>query len=305
MSLYRLQLFLKENSHDIVDYWILNSIIHYIRVSCRKNGHLYFVKTSHYEIRIPEAREEILEKNKYYFLEESSGDHESLDHLYDTFLCAFPEHKYKYILLEGYYMMQEKNICFQIKNMSDRSNFGFFLFLELEWFYENIYVVSHEIEKLMLDILDKSERMYLGFLPHYKNFTNKEDATAITNVWDYYGKVFTKMNTTRKLYIDCTNSENRAIHDLHYNEKITDSDDLMFQETVRRQYNKKHLNEKLDKLRHLKNKIIQTNLYYHCIVWRIILKFLLLISRFTKLSSDFHSMVFEMESLVPKSTRSF
>lgn len=298
MSLYKLNSFLKENSHDVLDYWIHNEKIKYVRVISRKNGFIFFIKLSEYKIKVSNPND--FEKSNFYYLEETDNDLENLNILYDVFLCAFPEYKYKYLLFEGYYLMQEKDVCFQIKNMSNLHHFGFYLFLEIEWFYENVYIISHEIEKIILDIQSKSEKMYLGFVPNYKNFCNSNDIHKITNVWDYYQKNVITIQKAKELYLNICKSENNTIHDIDFNEKITDSDDLMFQETVRRSFQKKVLNDRLNKFIHLKNQIIQKLLFYHCIQWKIILKFLVLISKFTKLQSDFHNLVYDLESIIPK-----
>ena len=238
--------------------------------------------------------------SNFYFLETSEKEHENLNVLYDVFLCAFPEYKYKYLLFDGYYLMQEKDLCYQIKNMSNIQHFGFYLFLDIEWFYENVHIINHEIEKIMLDIQLKTEKMYMGFVPNYKNFCNGTDIFKISNVWDYYQKNCSTIARAKELYLNVCKSENNTIHDIDFNEKITDSDDLMFQETVRRSFQKKVLSERLNKLVHIKNQIITRLLFYHCIQWKILLKFLVLISRFTKLQSDFHNLVFDLESIIPK-----
>lgn len=299
MSLYKLHSFLKENSQDIMDYWICDDLIKYVRVISRKNSTIFFVKISEYKIKST-TQFENLEKSNFYFLEESYKDHKNLNILYDVFLCAFPEYKYKYLLFDGYYFMQEKDVSFHIKNMSNTQHFGFYLFVDLEWFYENIYTLNHEIEKIMIDIQIKIETMYGGFLPNYKNFCNSNDVEKILNVWNYYRKNEAVFKNAKELYLNVCKSENKTIHDIDFNEKISDSDDLMFQETVRRSHQKKILNERLNKFIHLKNQLIQKLLFYHCIQWKILLKFMILISRFTKLESQFHELVYDLESIIPK-----
>jgi hypothetical protein len=302
MSLLRLHSFLKENSHDIKDYWIMEGVIKFVRVVSRKNGHIYFVRLSELKIKVPEDHPDIFEKSNFYYMEKSHHEHhESLDTLYDVFLCAFPEYNYRYLLFKGYYMMQEKDMCYQIRNMSDTDYFGFYLFLDIEWFFENTYIVSHEIEKIMTDIQTKTEKMYQGFLPSYHNFCGEKDITKVNHVWDYYLENQKEFRKCTLLYKSICDAENSTIHDIEFNEKISDSDDLQFKEVVRRGYQKKALGEKLDKILHLKSKSMERMIFYHCIEWKILLKFLVLISKFTKLQSDFHNMVYELESVVPKS----
>jgi len=301
MSLYRLHSFLKENSHDILDYWINDSIIHYVRVVSRKNGLLYFIKVVEHQIHVPEDRPHVLEKSNFFFLEKDFGDHDVLDTLYDVFLRAFPEYKYRYILCNGYYLLQEKDICFQIKNMSNLDHFGFYLFVDIEWFYENIYIVNHEIEKILTDIQSKIENMYMGFLPNYQNFCQTLESAKISSIWEYYKQTLQQLQNCRELYLKSVSLENSTIHDIEFNEKISNSDDLTFNETVRRGHQKKVLAEKLDQTIHLKYKTMQKALFLHCIVWKILLKYLLLISKFTKLQSDFKVLVLDFETILPKS----
>jgi len=298
MSLYRLHSFLKENSHDILDYWVYESYINYVRVISRKNGHIYFVKVFDHHIQVPLDNPQTLEKSDFYYLEESECN-ENLETLYDVFLCGFPEYKYRYILCNGYFLMQEKDICFQIKNMSNLDHFGFYLFIDIDWLYENIYIVSHEIEKLMLDLQSKIEKMYFGFIPNYQGFCQAGEITKMNSIWEYYQEILQQLQKANLLYLNIVNGENQTIHDIEFNDKINDSDDLTFQETVRRGHQKKVLAEKLDKMVHLKHKTMVKVLYLHCTQWKILLKYLLLISKFTKLQSDFQSLVYDFESLLP------
>jgi hypothetical protein len=300
MSLYRLHSFLKENSHDILDYWIHDSYIYYVRVVSRKNGLLYFIKVSEHKIEVPVDKPSALEKSSFFFLELDHDDHEILDTLYDVFLRAFPEYNYKYIICNGYYLLQEKELCFQIKNISNLDHFGFYLFVDIEWFYENIYIVNHEIEKILLDIQHKVEKMYLGFLPNYQNFCQSGEIMKMNAIWEYYQQILREMSTCKELYLKIVGTENKTIHDIEFNEKISNSDDLTFNETVRRGHQKKIFSEKLDQCVHLKHKTMQKALYLHCMVWKILLKYLLLISKFTKLQSDFQILVADFESIIPK-----
>ena len=157
----------------------------------------------------------------------------------------------------------------------------------------------------MNNIQIKIETMYRGFLPNYCNFCNNKDIQKITNVWDYYRQNYTTYQSATRLYLDICGSENRTIHDIEFNEKISNSDDLMFQETVRRSHQKKILSDRLDRLIHLKTEVIKKLLFHHCIQWKILLKFMILISRFTKLESNFHSLVHDLELTIPKQKKIF
>lgn len=306
MSLYRLHQFLKENSQDVLDYWIYESRVYFARVMSCKNGNLYFIKVASQNILIPKDYEkDHLEKSNFYFMEKHHEDDlDDLIVLYDVFLCAFPEYNYKYILFQGYHIMQERDICFQIRNMSNLDNFGFYLLLDIEWFFENVYVVSHETEKIMSDVQSRVEKMYMGFLPNYQSFCSSTDSSRITHVWEYYAQMSRQNAQCRELYIKLVAEEIKTIHDINFNEKISSSDDLTFQETVRRGHQKKVLSERLEECQSLKQKTMLKSVFLHCQVWKILLKYLLLISRFTKLQSDFQNLVFDFESLVPK-TRLF
>lgn len=300
MSLQRLHNFLKDNFHDVKDYWIENKMIKYIRVISRKNGCVYFVRLNDQHVKILEDQE-YYQKSNFYYLEKSFEEQENLDYLYDIFLRAFPEYNYKYLLFNGYYLMQEKNTIYQIKNLSNTDYFGFYLFLDIEWFFENVYIVNYEIEKIMIDIQSKLEKMYLGFLPNYTNFCNNDEYNQkVDSVWNYYQSHFKDYDNTRHLYLDICILENNTINDIDFNEKISDSDDLNVKQVLYRQFQKKKLADKLDQIIHLKSKTLDKILFHYCITWKIILKFLVLISKFTKLQSDFFTMIHELENIVPR-----
>lgn len=303
MSLYRLHNFLKDNSHDVLDYWFKQSKMYFVRVISRINGSIYFIKVISQNIKMPEMNGESFEISKKYYIiddyEEESP--EQLSILYDVFICALPEYKYRYLLMNGYYIMQEKNICFQIQNMSNREHFGFFLYMEIEWFYENVYIVSDEINKTMYDIQEKINKLYNQFIPKYKTFCVQE--YNIENIWDYYKNNVINIEKSKELYINLIKTENTTIHDIEYNNKISDSDDLTFQETVRRNYQNKILNEKLEQCIHLKEKVIEKNLYYHCTIWKILLKFLVMNSKFTKLQSELLQCITDFIDIMPKQSK--
>jgi hypothetical protein len=128
--------FLKENSQDVLDYWIYDSRVYFARVMSCKNGNLYFIKVASQEISIPRDYEhDHLEKSNFYFMDKyHEDDLDGLLVLYDVFLRAFPEYNYKYILFQGYHIMQERDVCFQVKNMSNLNILVFICFWILSGF---------------------------------------------------------------------------------------------------------------------------------------------------------------------------
>jgi hypothetical protein len=291
---------MKENSHDVKDFYVLDKKVRFVRVISRKNGNIYFVRCNNHDIRILEDCE-YFQKSNIFYLEKYHSELEDLEYLYDVFLRAFPEYHFKYILFNGYFMMQEKNLIFQIKNLSSSDYFGFYLYLDIEWFFENIYIVSHEIEKIMNDVQSKVEKMYFGFLPHYNSFCQSPDyREKVESVWEFYNEHVIQYDKCRKLYLDICGYENDRINDFDFNEKISDSDDLNMQQIIHRQYQKKKLTDKLNQTIHLKIKTLEKIIFHYCMYWKIILQFLILISKFTKLQGDFFTMINNLENIITK-----
>jgi hypothetical protein len=291
MSLLRLHSYLKQNSHDVLDYWILREKIRYVRVISRKNGYVYMIRVDQIDIEAP-PQTDVLEKSTFYFLEESHKPRPSLDGLMTVMGGAG-------CVIEGYYVCFREGEVFQIRNMSDTENLGFFLLVDMTKFYDNVYVINHEIEKKYKEILQKTRDDYADFLPAYRAFTTTENTHKVSRVWECFEKDEKLSDEVVGLYLRVCSSENRTIHDIDFYDTITEAEDLTLQETVRRTQMKRSLVHKLDRLATLKNKILEKVLFYHCARWKIILRVRVMISRFTRLKKEFHGMVYELETVVP------
>lgn len=301
MSIHRLNSFIKENDHDIVDYWIYKQHVHYVRVLSRKLGYLYMIKVEKYHISV-EDQFEALKRNHCFYLETSSSESISkkLSKLFDVVSTGFPEYRHRFLLYESNFLMESKDCMFEIANMPTDGLLNFYFCIELEWFYENLFIVNHEMERCTTHLFSKTRKLYEGFVPMYqKLFQNSEkDLRIIEKVWKSFSEHFQQYEKTRKLCLQLTHSENDWAHQLTQLNQFS-ADNLTFQETVRRTHIRKQLHQKLVKVRGMYDTISKKMIQFHSLQYNFILRYLLFIYEITSLMKQFHCLFLELEALLP------
>jgi|UniRef100_A0A6C0IGU4 hypothetical protein len=302
MSIYRLNTFIKENHHDVLDYWVERSLIRYVRVVSRKTGHLYMVKVAGYNISFGEDRDPLMKTECFYLetVEESDGVPETLGKLYDTFLSAYPEHRYRFVLHQCHYLMESRDSVFRVCNMPSNGFYNVHLFVELEWFYENLYVVNHEVDRNLSHILHKAKKVYEGFLPMYSNFVRNsdKDVALVQTTWAYFQEQQQLLEKSRQFFVSVCASESSHSAELTELGNIR-AESLSFQDTVRRSHQRKSLHDKLSKLRGLHVGTMEKMVYFQSLQNNLLLHFLFFLADITLLLTKFHSHFIELENLVP------
>ena len=306
MSIYRLNTFIKENNHDVLDYWVEKSLIRYVRVVSRKSGHLYMVKVAGYHISFGEDRDPLMKTDCFYLesLDENDSVPDNLGKLYDTFLSAYPEHRYRFVLHQCNYFMESRDSIFRVCNMHSNGFYNVHLFVELEWFYENLFVVNHEVDRNLCNIFQKAKKVYDGFLPMYTNFVRNsdKDVALVQNTWTYFMKQREFLEKSRKVFVSVCDTESSCSSELNELGNIR-AEALTFQDTVRRSYKRKYLHEKMSKLRGLHIATLEKMSYFHSLQNNLLLHFLFFLADITLLLTKFHSHFIELENLVPSDQR--
>ena len=302
MSIYRLNTFIKENHHDVLDYWVEQSLIRYVRVVSRKSGHLYMVKVAGYNISFGEDRDPLMKTECYYLetIDENDSVPENLGKLYDTFLSAYPEHRYRFVLHQCNYFMESRDSVFRVCNMPSDGFYNVHLFVELEWFYENLYVVNHEVDRNLSHIFHKAKKVYEGFLPMYSNFVRNsdKDVALVQTTWSYFMEQRQLLEKSRDFFVSVCASESSHSAELTELGNIR-ADSLSFQDTVRRSHKRKSLHDKLAKLRGLHVGTLEKMVYFHSLQNNLLLHFLFFLADISLLLTRFHSHFIELENLVP------
>jgi len=306
MSIYRLNTFIKENNHDVIDYWVERSLIRYVRVVSRKTGHLYMVKVAGYNISFGEDRDPLMKTECFYLetLDANDSVPDNLGKLYDTFLSAYPEHRYRFVLHQCNYFMESRESIFRVCNMPSNGFYNVHLFVELEWFYENLYVVNHEIDRNLTSIFTKAKKVYDGFLPTYSNFVRNadKDISLVQTTWAYFIEQSQLLEKSRKFFVSLCATETTHSAELNELGNIR-AEALSFQDTVRRSYTRKSLHEKLSKLRGLHVGTLEKMVYFQSLQNNLLLHFLFFLTEITVLLTKFHTHFIELENLVPSQHR--
>lgn len=311
MSIHRLNTFIKDNYHDIIDYWTTkDNIIRFVRVVSRKTGQIYMVKVSGYNIPLGGGHErETMTKAAYYYLEELDEQDsipDTLYRLYDTFMSAFPEHRQRFVLHQCNYFMESRETIYRISNMPTDGYYNVHLFVELEWFYENLYVVNHEIDRNLLNIFAKAQKIYNGFVPTYTEMIRQaeKDVVLVQSIWGYFLEQMRLLQKTQKLFTSICHTESTYSLQLEELSNIR-AEELSFQDTVRRSCKRKSLHEKMVQLRAIHLTTLEKLLYFQTIGNNILLRFLYFLSEITLLLGKFHAHFVELETLVPKTPPTF
>lgn len=303
MSIHRLNTFIKENSHDIVDYWVYRHTVHYVRVVSRKSGWLYMVRVQSYNISLGEDRESLRKTPVFYLdqVDENDPVPPDLHRLYDTFLSAFPEHRDRFLVHHSNFFIDARESIRRISNYPSDGYFNMYLFIELEWFYENLYIVNHEMDRSFSNIMHKCQKIYDGFLPMYSGFVRKpeKDIEVVQNVWVYFQEQKQLYEKSQRFFVQLCQSEYKYHQELIELNHIR-TDELSFQDTVRRTHKRKMLQDKLTKLRPLHVSAMERLVYGHTLQNHLMLRFLYFLADITLLLTKFHAHFLELENLIPK-----
>lgn len=306
MSIHRLNSFIKENSHDIVDYWIYHSVIQYVRIISRKSGRMYMVKVASYNIPIGDDRETLRKTPVFYIenVDDTDNVYPDVQRIFDTFLSAFPEHRDRFVIHFSHFFMDGRHSIRRISNYPTDGYYNMYLFIELEWFYENLYIVTHEMDRAFTNIHFKCKKIYDGFLPMYSNMIRRadKDIECVQRVWMYHMQQKQSLEKCQTFFVQVCRSENEYHEQLNQLNQIR-AEELSFQETVQRSHKRKILQEKLVKLRPLHASTLERLVSHHCLHNHIMLRFLFFLADITLLLTKFHSHFLQLETLIPKNEK--
>jgi hypothetical protein len=300
MSILQVQTFLKNNHHDILDYYIENKYIKYIKIISRSTGFIFFLNVYNYNIKF----EENIDMNKYnfYFIEKTYNIDDFIFQLYQDFTNLFPEIYSKYLFVYGCYLYFDSENVYQIKNLSNSSDLTVFLYYDIEWLYENNYTIAHEVEKLYHNIEHKLNKKYellnenflMNTSIHSTFISFKNRITKYRN--DYYHII--------KLYLKMCLYETKFTQLIDEIEKKKISENSI-NEALDHSRKKKLYLEKLNQLQILYLKIYDKISFYHFIYWKYQLKFLLYISNSIVQCSSIKNINLEMLDLLNVSNQNF
>lgn len=302
MSLQRLSLFLRDNLHDIIDYWVHNKIIHYVRVISRQSGIIYMVKVESYELQMDSFK--AFEKNNSFYLEEELNEEnipELLLQCYDHFCTVFPEYRHQFLLQYSDICMQSRDKFYRVLNTPCNKIFQYHFLVDIEWFYENIFTAHHEMDKKIETIFYKIEKKYHVFFSDFHEIIKTKEISShdfLSQGWNSMKKIM-EITSKCKIYLSeiCSFEDNcqRSYQQL-LSMNHPDHRHLGFQETMKRSFEKKQVQEKLEEAGVLKRKLIEKTLFLSNQHTNLLFQFFLFILNVSKLLTHLQSSILEFSS---------
>lgn len=159
-SLFRLNSFLKDQGHDIVDYWIHDNSLRYVRVLSVKSGQIYMINLKKYNIRSgDEDSYQELQRTCHYYLEDDSEYPKELEKINSYFQQLYKK-KISDLVFQFSNFLFENHHTFRVRNQPSSKYYQVFFMIDIEWFYENTQTISHEIERIWDDYIHPLDTLY-------------------------------------------------------------------------------------------------------------------------------------------------
>lgn len=287
-SLQKLITFFKENQHEIVDYWMLDEQIKWIKIISKRSGEIYMINVFAFRLKLEKATNQ-------YLLQDCVPED-------DTIKCIFKNLKNfqnRFIVIYGNEVYESDMLVYRATNLPKIKNMSLYMVIDLEWFYDNIYVVSHEIDRSYQDIVTQTQEYIQKTTKHVSSFI-KEDrpiVRCITNLLTKFDKHRNSLQQCKNLFTRICKDESETNISLY---KIDDSihpGDMTFKSAVHRQYSRKKYVDKLEKLEHLKTGSIVNMNYFFNLQWNYLLQVLIFCLRIGQLMENILTTAFIMEKL--------
>lgn len=301
MSIQKLQLFLKDHNQDVMDFWVYRNRLVYLRTMNRNNGLLSFIKTWKFDLVMEQNNSMTNKIIQMSRVEDQLEDYsEKLILLYDTYIKVFPENRKHFILQSSNFIIENRNWIFRLDSFSNDSYHTIHWGIDLDWFYDNLNMVDHEISRLHFGTISKMEKMYNSFIENYANFITKseKDIQIIHRIWRYYNEQNSEFSKGRSLYLNIAKKEN------HLKQSYLELDTLNngnfnFNESLRKSHEKKALRKKLTNLANLRFRTIKQVFTHWNLSYHILISFLYFIAEITLTLSRFHGLFIELDTIVP------
>jgi len=292
MSLSQIQTFIKNNNHEILDIFIENKIIKYIKIISRKIGLPYFLNVFNYNI--PFENNIDISKYNFYFIEKNQNDNDFISNLYEYFINLFPELYSKFLIIHSSHIFFNSNSNYDIKNLSHSNDLTLFLYFDIDMFYENSHIIAHEVEKLYLNLFNKILKHYDYLISNF--ICNDNLKYIINNLHLKINNINTNYNNSIKLYIKMCEADDNFNKLINESESITSED--TFKDSIEKSQKKKIYMEKLNQLKILFVKIFDKLNEYHYLYWKFQLKLIYFISNLIKYFASINNIYTEINDLL-------
>lgn len=298
-SFFRLSQFLKEHGHDIIDMWISEERIDFVRIISRESGHLFFIGVQMYDISIS-TEDRSAFPNHLYYIEEAEEENNSLENMSELLKQGFSEIHSHSLCFEGcFFQTNWDKKRYTVRNLPESDRKGFYLYFPLEWLFENKHVLHFEVQKRLHRFQMKIDRSIQQFIPQYKMFLTKQEQDMIQELSQQRRWSHQELGKWQLLFQQVCKKENGLCQDIQHYETVLEASDLTFQETIRRGHQLKNFHSKFDKCVHLRKKIAIKLLFLYQQQWNAFLPFLITMDRCAYLLQEFKKALDAFRRMVP------
>lgn len=271
-ALQKLASFLKENNHDIIDYWITNARVRWVRVVSRRTGDLYLVDVDAYNISFQCQNDPLIKQNFYILTTEPHPQHSVASF---ASIMTTPM-----VVCFGNEIWAGGNTWFTAQNIpSSMDRIIVFPMIQLDWFYENSFVVSFEVRQ-MLESLEKNGRQLIQ--KNLVDISSVIKTPAVPNIIEKL-RIKTHMHQSelqkcQALFVSICQSRADVYRRLRELEDATHPEDITVRNAVHRQYLRKRLAERIEKLDNLHGDTLANLSLHFGLRWHYLLQIVNLIS---------------------------
>jgi len=287
-SFIRLATFLKSQDHDVVDYWIHESRLRYVRVISCKNGFIYMINVRKYHIQITDHVFHELQKTSHFYLEDIPDIPETLAKLSTKYKNVFRTSS-NVLLQYSNNLLENHTHAFRIRNQPSTRLYNSFVFLDIDWFYENSAMIDHEVQSIYREYKSPIEKMVKA-VHHMDALSGKE-----WKDWVIHGeKKVVQLEQKWKRACEFYSRISRSQHDLSKAISHIDMNKMnnyRFQDSVVRSHRRHRLQQSYLRMNELKTELVEKILCLQS-------NYLHIYNLFLSACIDFVSMVIALQHFI-------
>ena len=298
MSLRNLIPYLKTKQHEIVDVFVTDSTICYLRLFHVTSNNFLLMDTYDQKLKIDSSFTELFPTTIIQKVQDYEEDYtEELIHFYNSLQQNFPNQMKQFIFFYGDYMMESPHKIFKIhQQLISSSHHHPYVCVSLEWFYDNFAKLDQQLRPFQNIFFLKVHQLLNQFL---NTFSNQN--SYFQTFRNHYTEIQQKRKTYEtliKLCIELQDHYQSLLQNLRKQEDY--SKVFSISESENRIYKKKKLRQQLQELQPLRTKTRSTllsyrnDLFYHEII------FIFFVQEVQKHLSRLQSIQFEFETKIQK-----
>jgi len=271
MALQRLWGFLKENQHDILDFWILEDKLKWIKIINQRKGEIYLLNVFSYHIKMEENTEPFRSTKRYILYDTEVEENKKI--VFKGIHEKLTESD-KYVVVFGNSVGESENSWYVAQNLANLNIFSLYLVIDLDWFYENIFVISNQIDQYQNSILLQAKRSMEESIKSIQTFVKAENnmLKGIFTTLEKFDKASSSLKKSQVLLARVYKSLTANRVQLFNIEDCIHPDDMSFRQVANRQYQRKKLQERQEELERIKEATVKNLDYFFHLKWNYLLQ---------------------------------